>query len=249
MTVPNDKAKPEVPDAPPVSEKQKKKRSKRKKLFYWLLIDTTVAVVILALLLYKPARYNPVIRALTGTDDDRVHPYLSHDLGPQLYNGAQSQRPFNLLVFDQTLNEAIAQFRWPRETGGVVFSAPEVLFQPDRIVLMGTADIEKADLVLTVEFKPQLDEEGLLNLNVVKVKVGAMNITPVAKIMAKKMYQDRLETVPIDTDDIRAQVAASLLAGESFDPVFQVDDKWVRLKSFSISEGKLEAEMVPAERP
>lgn len=249
MTVPNNKTQPGAPDATGISEKEKKKRSKRKKLFYWLLIDTTVAVVILALLLYKPGRYNPVVRALTGTDDDRVHPYLSHDLGPQLYNGAQSQRPFNLVVLDQTLNEAIAQFQWPRETGGVVFSAPEVLFQPGRIVLMGTADIEKADLVITVELEPQLDEQGLLNLNVTKVKVGAMPITLVAKTVAKRQYQERLETVPVDTDDIRTKVAGSLLAGESFDPVFQVDDKWVRLKSFSLSQGKLEAELVPAERP
>lgn len=246
MTLPNDKVKSGAPGAAPIPEIKKKKRPKRRKLFYWLLIDTTVAVVILALLLYKPARYNPVIRALTGTDDDRVHPYLSHDLGPQLYNGAQSQRPFNLVVLDQTLNEAIAQFRWPRETGGIVFSAPEVLFQPDRIVLMGTADIEKADLIITVELEPQLDEEGLLNLNVAKVKVGAMNITPIAKMMAKKMYQDRLETVPVDTDDIRAKVAGSLLAGESFDPIFEVDDKWVRVKGFRISQGKLEAELIPA---
>lgn len=246
MTLANDKIASGTPSTAPVAEKGKKKRSKRRKLLYWLLIDTTVAVVVLALLLYKPARYNPVVRALGGSDSERVHPYLSHELGPQLYNGAQSQRPFDLVVLDRTLNEAIAQFRWPRETGGVVFSAPEVLFHPGRIVLMGTADIEKAEIVITVELEPQLDDAGLLNLNVAKVKIGAMNITPLAKMLAKRQYQERLETVPVDTDDIRAKVAASLLAGESFEPVFKVDDKWVRLKGFQIAEGTLEAEMVPA---
>jgi hypothetical protein len=248
MTPANDAAPSGTQGPAPASEKRQKKRLKHRKLFYWLLIDTTVALIVLALLLYKPARYNPVVRAPAGSDSERVHPYLSHDLGPQLYNGAQSQRPFNFTVLDQALNEAIAQLQWPRETGGVVFSAPEVLFHPGRIVLMGTVDIEKADLVITVELEPQLDEVGLLNLNVAKVKIGAVNITPLAKMLAKREYYKRLETVPIDTDDIRTKVAASLLAGESFEPVFEVDDKWVRLKDFSISQGTLEAELIPAKQ-
>ncbi len=250
MTVARDNVERTAPAPAPASEKgrgkEKTKGSKRRRLFYWLLIDLTVAVVILALLLYKPARYNPVIRVLTGANGERVHPYLSHDLGPQLYNGAQSRRPFNLVVLDRALNEAIAQFRWPRETGGIVFAAPTVLFHPGRIVLMGMADIEKAEFVITVELEPKLDDEGRLDLNVAKVEVGAVPITLLAKMMARRMYQERLETVPVDTEDIRAKVAASLLAGEPFEPVFKVDDKWVRLKDFSIAQGKLEAEMVPA---
>jgi len=246
MTLANNTTGPQTHDPAPVSENRRKKRPKHRKLFYWLLIDLTVAVVVLALLLYKPARYRPAMRAISGTDSERVHPYLSHELGPQLYNGAQSQRPFTLMVLDQALNEAIARLRWPRETGGVVFSAPEVLFHPGRIVLMGTADIQKADLVLTVEMEPQLNDAGLLNLNVAKVKVGAVNITFVAKMLAKKMYQERIETVPVDTDDIRTKIAASLLAGESFEPVFEVEDKRVRLRDFRLSKGTLEADLIPA---
>lgn len=228
------------------SEKRRGMTSKHRRLFYWLLIDLTVAVIILALLLYKPARYKPVMHTPADSNGERVHPYLSHVLGPQLYNGAQSQRPFRLQLSDQALNEAITQFRWPRETGGVAFSAPKVLFHPGRIVVMGTADIEKAKLVITIELKPLLDDEGRLDLNVAKVKVGAVNITPLAKMMAKRMYQERLETVPVDTDDIRTKVAGSLLAGESFEPVFKVEDKWVRLNDLSVSTGILDAEMIPA---
>ncbi|HPC94470.1 MAG TPA: hypothetical protein PLU87_05975 [Sedimentisphaerales bacterium] len=246
MTLANNTTGPQTHDAAPVPEKRPKKRPKHRKLFYWLLIDLTVAVVVLALLLYRPARYRPAVREISGTNSERVHPYLSHELGPQLYNGAQSQRPFTLTVLDQTLNEAIGRLRWPRETGGVVFSAPEVLFHPGRIVLMGTADIEKANLVITVEMEPQLDDAGLLNLNVAKVKVGAVNITLIAKMLAKKMYQERIETVPVDTDDIRAKIAASLLAGESFEPVFEVEDKRVRLKDFRLSKGTLQADLIPA---
>jgi len=225
---------------------KKKKKSKRRKLLYWLVIDAIVAVVVIALLLHKPARYNPVARASNDSDTQRVHPYLTHDLMPQLYNGAQSQRPFDMEVLDGALNEAIARAKWPQHSDGVTFSAPEVLFLPNRIVLMGTADIEGAELVVTIELEPRLSEEGLLSIDVEKVKIGAMNITPLAKMIARQKYQEYLETVPTDTTDIRAQLAAALLNEESFEPVFEVEDKWIRLKTISIVPGKLAAHIVPA---
>lgn len=225
----------------------KKKKSRRRKLLRWLLIDAAVMAIVIGLLLHKPARYNPVAPPESSSEGERVHPYLTHDLMPQLYNGAQSQRPFDLEVLDAALNEAIAQAKWPQESDGVTFSAPEVLFQPGRIVLMGTADIEGAELVITIELGPRLSEEGLLSIPVEKVKVGAMNITPLAKMIGKQKYQEYLETVPVDTENINAKVAAALLNEESFEPVFKVEDKWVRLEQLTIESGKLAAHLVPAQ--
>jgi len=223
------------------------KRSKRRKLIYWLLIDVVVAAAVFALLLHKPSRYHPVTSTLPSDSNGReVHPYVSHDLMPALYNGAQRQRPFEMVVLDQALNEAIARERWPQESDGIAFSSPEVLFVPGRVILMGTANVEGAGFVVTVELGPQLSEQGYLNLVVDKVKIGAVNITPLAKMMAKKMYRERLEDGPVDTEDIRTKIAASLLNGEPFEPVFLVDDKWVRLQSFEIAQGKLIARLVPA---
>jgi hypothetical protein len=225
----------------------KKKKSKRRKLFYWLLIDVAVAVVVIGLLLHKPARYSPVVPADTEPGAERVHPYLTNTLMPQFYNGAQSQRPFDMEVLDGALNEAIARAKWPHESDGVAFSAPKVLFEPDRIVLMGTADIEGAELVITIELGPRLSDEGLLSIAVKTVKIGAMNITPLAKLIARQKYQEYLETVPTDTTDIRAQLAAALLNEESFEPVFEVEDKWIRLEAISIAPGKLAVRFVPAQ--
>jgi len=225
----------------------KKKKSKHRKLLYWLLIDAMVALVVIGLLLHKPARYNPIVPANSNSDSDRVHPYLHRDLASTLYNGAQSQRPFAMEVLDNSLNEAIASVKWPQESEGIAFSAPAVLFQPDRIVLMGTADVEGAELIVTIELAPRLSEAGLLSIGVETVKIGAMNITPLAKIIAKQKYQEYLETVPTDTTDIRAQLAAALLNEESFEPVFEVEDKWIRLKTISVVPGKLAAHFVPAQ--
>ena len=37
-------------------------------------------------------------------------------------------------------------------------------------------------------------------------------------------------------EDWRTKIAASLLAEEPFEPVFPVEDKWIRLESFNIQQ-------------
>jgi hypothetical protein len=111
---------------------------------------------------------------------------------------------------------------------------------------MGTVDAEGAELVVTIELAPTLDNEGLLSLDLKKVKVGAANITWPTKAIAKKMYLERLETVPVDTEDIRTKIAGALLNEEAFEPVFKVEDKWVRLKGLTLYEGQFVLRFVPA---
>lgn len=227
-------------------KKKEKKTSKRRKLLYWLLIDAVVAIGIISLLLYKPAQYNPTTLPDADPNTERVHPYLTHDLMPRLYNGAQSQQPFDLEVVDSILKEAIAKVKWPQETEGITFSAPDVRFETNVIILMGTADVEGAGLVVTIELAPHLSEDGQFSIDIDKVKIGAMNITLLAKMIAAQKYQEYLETVPVDTTDLRAKIAAALLNGESFEPVFQIEDKWIRLDGLTLESGKLTVHLVPA---
>jgi hypothetical protein len=94
--------------------------------------------------------------------------------------------------------------------------------------------------------KPSIDEHGLSNLQVAEVKVGAMNITPLAKMMARKMYAERLATMSVDTRALYARITASLLNDEPFDPVFEVDDRKVRVEDITVHREKLTARLVPA---
>ncbi len=234
------------------TDKKLKVRKKRKfKKRYWLLIDLALGIIILALLFYKPARYKPLDIAPAGNNQGQISPYLSNVLLPQLHNGVQRQEPFDLVVIQRGINEAIARLQWPRESNGVLLSAPTVFFVPENIVLMGTASIKGAELVVTVVAKPSLDEEGLLHLRVEKVKIGAMNITPVARLMAKRMYTERLATVHVDTGNLRAKIAASLLIDEPFEPIFNIRDifddvdKKVRVEKITITQKKLTIRLVP----
>jgi len=102
------------------------------------------------------------------------------------------------------------------------------------------------EFVVTIVLHPQVDEQGLLNLHVAKVKVGAMNITPLAKIMAKKMYADRLATVRVDTEALQTKIAASFLNEEPFDPVFEVEKQKIRIEQITVEQESLTARLAPA---
>jgi hypothetical protein len=106
--------------------KSKTRKKKKFKKRYWLLIDLALAIIILYSLFYKPARYKPYEINPTGNNQDQVSPYLSNVLLPQLHNGAQRREPFDLVVIQKGINEAIARLQWPRESNGVLLSAPRV---------------------------------------------------------------------------------------------------------------------------
>ena len=220
---------------------KKRKKGKFKKV-WWLLVGLAAAAVIFVLLLlYKPAGFT----APEIIHDNQVSPYLTHELSPQLYNGVQRQQPFELVVIQRGINDSVARSEWPKETDGIIFSAPKVLFVPDNIVLMGIVVVGGVEFVVTIELNPSVDQNGLLNLRVEKVSVGAINITLAAKVIAKRMYQERLATTDIGTEDIRAQIAASLLNDEPFEPVFRIEDKKVRVEKISITQGELTIRLVP----
>ena len=221
------------------------KKTKFKKV-YWLLAGlAAVPVILVLLLLYKPARYDSLKVTPGGSRRGQVSPYLTHELLPQLYNGAQRQEPFELAVSQKGINEAIVLSKWPKESDGIIFFAPKVLFAANSIVLMGTTAVDGAEFVVTVELDPILDEEGLLNLRVVKVRVGVVNITPLARPIARKMYFERFGRIDSDPEDLQARIAASLLDNEPFEPVFEIDDKKVRVEKITITQGKLTLRLVP----
>lgn len=223
------------------AETNLKTEKKRKfKKHYWLLVDLAVAVFVLILLLYRPGGYEPIE---PGGQRGRVHPYITY-LSSEIYNGAQLQEPFQLVVLDDKLTESIAG--WSEGSEDVWLSSPVICFEPGRIELMAMADMKGVKLIPTVVLEPEIDENGLLNLQVDKVKIGAVNITPLARIVARRMYAQQLADTPVDMEDWRTKVFASLLNDEPFDPVFKVEDKKIRLKKITITEKNLILNFTPA---
>ena len=223
-----------------------RKKARFKKLVLWLLVDLAVAAIIFALLLYRPGRYKPADLGSDNYTRGQVSPYLTNELSPKIYNGAQRAKPFEVVITQKGINDIITRGNWPMESEGVLLYAPAALFVPGTVVLMGTADVKGVEFIITIELEPKIDEQGLLNLEVAKVKVGAMNITPLAKMMAKKMYTQRLAAIPIDKEAVQTKIVASLLTDEPFEPVFRVDDKKVRIEKIAVAKEKLLLRLVPA---
>lgn len=222
--------------------KVRKKAKFKKKVCFVLAGLAAVFVIFVSLLLYKPAHFSPP----DITYSKQVSPYLTHELLPHIYNNAQLGEPFDLTIIQNKAKDIVALTRWPKELDGLRVSAPQVLFVADGIVLRGTVAARGVQFVVTIVAEANLDQEGLLNLRVAKVKIGAMNITALARMLAKRIYQRRFAMSDIDTEDWRAQIAASLLDDEPFAPVFEIEDRKVRADKITITQGKLTIHLVPA---
>ena len=228
------------------TDSKNRKKTRLKKLVIWLFVDLVVVAVVLTLLLHRPGRYAPADIDSFDHDPNQVSPYLTHELSPQFYNGAQRGEPFELVITQEGINEIVAGWGWPRVSQGAMLYAPAVLFVPNSVVLMGTVSIKGIEFIVTIVLAPEINEDGLANLRITEVKVGAMNITPLAKLIAKKMYAKRIDTVHVDTKAIETKIAASLLNGESFEPVFKVEKQKVRIEKITVEKEKLTARLVPA---
>ncbi len=221
------------------------KKTKLKKRVYLLLavlaVVSAVLIVVFTLLLHRPAYYQPLDLA----HSKEVSLYLTNELLPELYNGAQRQEPFNLEVTQNGINDIVARLEWPKKFGSIEFSAPMVLFLPNSIILMGTLFPDGSELVVTIAAEPKLDAAGLLNLQVANVKIGAVDITPLAGLLAERIYKQQFATKGIDTKNLWAQVMQSLLHGKAFEPVFKIADKKVRVEKIIIEQKKLTVRLAP----
>lgn len=219
-------------------------KKRLKKLAIWLFVDLCVAALVIGLLLYRPGRYDPVSPA--GFKPGQVSPYLTH-LSSAIYNGAQLGEAFDVVLSEEGINDMIARGDWPRENEGVMLYAPAAVLEPGIAALMGTANVRGMEFIVTIELNPEIDSDGLLHLKVEKLKVGAMNVTPLARLMARKMYAERTASELVDMDAWQTKVAASLLNDEPFEPIFPTGDKKVdvRVQEIAIEKGNVRLRLIP----
>jgi hypothetical protein len=224
--------------------KAAKKKSRLKRLIIWLFIDSVVIAGVVILLLYRPGRYDPL--STEGFKPGQVSPYLTL-FHSAVYNGAQLGKPFEVSISQEGLNDIVARADWPMENNGVMLYAPAVVLQAGKAVLMGTANVRGMEFVVTIELQPLVDEQGLMNLKVEKLKVGAMNVTPLARLMAKKMYAEQVAGMPLDKDSWRTKIVASLLNEEPFEPLFPTGDKKidVRLDKIAVENASINFRLIP----
>jgi len=233
-----------------MQNKKNQKTTGRRRLrkLLWLLLDVGIVAVLLAMLFYKPPAFRPV--AVVGGTEQST--YLTNYLLPQLYNGAQAGKPYHLTLTQQGIMDIVAHSDWPQHAGSATVNAPSVAFEPGRIILMTTVTIDAASLLVTVVVEPAFTRQGLLHLHLAKVKVGAANVTPLARLVARKMY-DQYNAAALNADDIRQRILASLINEEPFDPVLTLPPLpgsrrlKVRIRNAAVENEKLTLHLVPLE--
>lgn len=218
------------------------KKGKFKKYFLpAITIALTLFVLALVLTAYKPGRYAPVKIA----DQNQVSPYLTHRLMPDIYNNSQLDKPFEVVITQQGLNDIVARLPQPIRLNNITLADPQVVLMGEQVILMATVLARPIDFFITIELNPTINERGLLNLHIDNIKLGAVSITAVAKLIGDSVYSNWMTTTGTEPNNVAAQICRSLLRDEPFEPVFEIRGKTLRLSSINVKANSIVAQLFP----
>jgi hypothetical protein len=206
-----------------------------------VLTGLAVLLVIIILLFHRPAAYQPVyIRP-----DNSISTYLTNELLPRVYNGVQYGEPFDLVITQEGINDVVGRYKG----GGKRFSRPMVVFSPGRAVLMGTVNLGGLKFIAGFSVEPEIDMQGYVNLKLRKVKIGAVSITPFGKRLAGRMFGEQISAAQKDAQGIEGLMVRMVLNNEPAEPVFDIEDKKVKLEKITVEEGKVTIRLLPVKEP
>ena len=110
---------------------------------------------------------------------------------------------------------------------------------------MGAVVVKEAEFIVTIVGNPVFDEQGLLTLKIEQVKVGALNVTLLAKLIIREIYSHHIKDKEVKPGDIVANIVMSLLNNKPFEPVLEISDRKARIKSVAIEPRKLTLRLSP----
>lgn len=226
----------------PQNNKKIKKPRKKLRLVILLSLWLLVAVLIFVLLLDKPAGYRPE----DIQNDKSVSQYVTNELAPYVYNNIQLGQSFDIIIPQSQTKEFISLIEWPIESEDMSISAPQAFFVDNGLVMRANAETKGLNFVITTMISGLVEQTGMMSLNIDKIMIGSVNVTYVAKIIAKAMYQHRAKQQDYSQDTIGADIAASLFDNKPFDPVFEVRKRKVRVKQINIEASQLKITLAPA---
>ena len=201
-----------------------------------LIAAAGVCLMAALLLLYRPSYYVPSV----VVDDNKVSPYLSHILLPEIYNGLQTGEPFEIVLTEEGVNDIIVRLGWPKVKGSLSFSVPQVFFKANKIIIASPVKFKGVELMATALIRPGIDQEGLLGLPIKKIKLGAVRFTIAGKAIAKRALNRQMGGMNPGVGDFGRLVVGSLFDNEGFEPVFDIEaNKKIRVQRIIVEQGKL----------
>ena len=219
-------------DAAAVPPRKRAPIPKKHNIGMVLFIAGAVLIVLGFLMFHKPRRYQPEV----PENPSEVSTYLTHHLAPDLNNNIQLNEPFNMVVEENGFNDIISRGTWPLDHGYVRVSAPAVEFTDDSILIMATVAFSSVPSVITAAFRPRLDEQGQLYLNLRYVKIGSVRITVFARSLTRAIITEQLQNV--EDGQWRQIISDAILENLPFEPVFVAYDKKIRLSRIELQPGR-----------
>jgi hypothetical protein len=169
-----------------------------------------------------------------------------------MYNNIQLDEPFRIIVAQSGINDIIAGWLWPIQLDGAAISTPMVIFQPKTITLMGSIKFDyfaKYPVVVSIAFAPELDDKGLLTLNLQHVKAGALNITPLAKSITAGVFENELGAVePTHDNQWMFDLRGALLENKPFEPIYPAYKDYIRVTQLELLDQQLNLVFIPVKQ-
>lgn len=173
------------------------KHGKRKSALARLIIPLVILLIFTSLLVfylmivYKPNGYNPIqLSKLQQGDIEELGLKKAEHFHNSVYQGKRFSISFDhkllndLLLHDQVtkylserVGEKVHKFRWP-----------QIYIDSDGVRLMGQVSNKYITAVLTIGFKLEITEDGLLKITRLPIKIGAITLP-------ESLVQGRLEQV------------------------------------------------------
>lgn len=226
---------------------------KKRKLKLFMTISLSllaVNILIFSVMAAKVLKINDQYGENTPdiNDANQVSPYLTHYLAQELWNRTQEKEPFELVVEQAGINDVIGRDSivsggWPIYADPMVIYSPNVRFEPGNLVLLGKIQYKAIEVFLTLYADGEILDDGRMKINVQKVQAGKLDVTSVARYMAKEMSAGLfLDPNSLSVND---RMIYGIIYDKPFEPVFYVGSDAIRLVGVEIEQEKLILNFVP----
>lgn len=198
-----------------------------------------VLVGMLILIFHKPNAYEP----LQPENPEQVSLYLTHELGPDFFNQVQLDKPFDLVIEQQGLNDIISRLDWVQELGPLSLQQPNIIFKDGSILLMGNLQHNGISVILSILTCPTMDANQQICMNIQSIRLGMLPVTKLVSNLSEKALDDNRDAFKDDPEVER--IVQSIIRNEPFDPVFWISDRRARITSFAIENEVLKLTFLP----
>ena len=188
---------------------------------------------------YTPQAYRPQ----PIDNPEQVSPYLTHKLGPDFINQVQLDKPFELIIEQDGLNDIIRRQSWIEQFNDFSFTDPVVLFDQNTIYLMGTLNYKGLSSVVTVIAYPKMMPEGDISLNIQSIRLGVIPVTTLVGHLAVNGFEQSRDC--FEGEPQLEEIVRAIVHNEPFDPVFNLSGQTVRITDFSLQPQKLILQFKP----